>query len=131
MRNASILAGLTLFGMTAALGGSASARPLKPAQEALIKPVGKPVSCVQLNHIRETRVRDDKTIDFYMQGQKVYRNRLPHSCPQLGFEEKFSYKTSLSQLCSTDIITVLTSPGLSTAASCGLGEFQPVTGAPR
>jgi hypothetical protein len=59
---------------------------------------------------------------------KVYRNTLPYSCPQLGFEERFLYKTSLSQLCSTDIITVLTSggPDLSRGASCGLGQFQPV-----
>ena len=81
--------------------------------------------------IRETRVRNDRTIDFYANGGKVYRNVLPYSCPSLGFEERFSYKTSLSQLCSTDIITVLTSPGIKRGASCGLGKFQPVTGAPR
>ena len=113
---------------TLALAGTADARSrgVPPAT-----PVGKAEDCVQLTDIRETRVRDDSTIDFYMRGGKVYRNVLPGSCPQLGFEERFAYQTSLSKLCSTDIITVLISPDISRGASCGLGKFQPVTGAPR
>jgi hypothetical protein len=126
MRKLMFIASLALLA-----GASATARPLKPEQEAKIKPAGKPESCVQLRSIRETRVRDDSTIDFYMLGGKVYRNRLPNSCPQLGFEEKFLYKTSLSELCNVDIITVLTGPGISRGASCGLGQFQPITGAPK
>jgi hypothetical protein len=89
-------------------------------------PVGDAVSCVQLRSIQSTRVHGDSVIDFHMAGGKVYRNTLPNSCPSLGFEERFLYKTSLSQLCSVDIITVLQSPGLSQGASCGLGKFQPV-----
>ena len=61
-----------------------------------------------------------------MNGGRVYRNTLPHGCPSLGFEERFSYSTSLSQLCSTDIITVLRPPGVARGASCGLGQFQPI-----
>ena len=132
MRKAPIIASLALFGLIGIAGGSAMARPLKPEQKAKIKPAGKPESCIPLHRIRETRVRSDSVIDFYTLGGKVYRNTLPHSCPSLGFEEKFLYKTSLSQLCSTDIITVLRSGGdLMPGASCGLGQFQPVTGAPR
>jgi hypothetical protein len=89
-------------------------------------PIGKPVSCVPSYQIRETRVHGDSTIDFVMNGGKVYRNTLPNSCPSLGFEERFLYKTSISQLCSVDVITVLQSPGLSRGATCGLGMFQPV-----
>lgn len=88
---------------------------------------GKPVDCVQINSIRQTDVRDDRTIDFILNGNKVYRNTLPNSCPSLGFERRFMYKTSLSQLCSVDIITVLySSPNLMRGASCGLGQFQPM-----
>ncbi len=90
------------------------------------KPIGEPVSCVQISRISSTRVHGDSTIDFHMNGRKVYRNTLPMSCPGLGFEERFFYKTSIGQLCSVDIITVLQSPGLSRGASCGLGKFQPV-----
>ncbi|MDX3882996.1 MAG: hypothetical protein QHC65_01145 [Sphingomonas sp.] len=109
----------------AMLPASAMAKP-KP-DNLTPKADAKPLDCVNLRQIRETRVRDDSTIDFYMNGDKIYRNTLPNSCPQLGFEERFAYKTSLSQLCSTDIITVLTSAGpggVSRGASCGLGSFQ-------
>jgi hypothetical protein len=34
-------------------------------------------------------------------------------------------------LCNVDIITVFSSPPVMRGASCGLGEFQPVTGAGR
>ena len=95
-------------------------------------PSGAAVSCIPLVQIRETRVRDDRTIDFMMTGRKVYRNTLPSACPSLGFEQRFSYATSLSRLCSTDIITVLyQAPYLTPGASCGLGQFQPVTLAAR
>ena len=107
----------------ASVGSPAVARDRTPP---IATPVGKPISCVNLRQIRETRVHGDSVIDFHMNGRKVYRNVLPNSCPSLGFEERFSYKTSLSQLCSVDIITVLRSPGLMSGASCGLGEFQPV-----
>ncbi|AMK23726.1 hypothetical protein [Sphingobium sp. TKS] len=98
----------------------------KTAPDNLV-PAGKPVDCVQITSIRSTNVRDDRTIDFIMNGNKVYRNTLPYSCPSLGFEKRFLYKTSLSQLCSVDIITVLyEAGGLQRGASCGLGEFQPM-----
>lgn len=92
---------------------------------------GPPEDCIPITSIRSTRVRSDEVIDFYMAGRKVYRNQLPQRCSGLGFEQKFSYKTSLSKLCSTDIITVLNGPGISRGASCGLGQFVPVTGAGR
>lgn len=89
---------------------------------------GDPVSCLNLSSIRESRVRSDTVIDFKTNGNKWYRNELPNSCPSLKFEERFSYATSLNQLCSVDIITVLQSYGgtLSRGPSCGLGKFQPV-----
>ena len=89
-------------------------------------PTGEAVNCLRLTDIRETRVRSDNVIDFITSGPKVYRNTLPNSCPSLGFEEKFAYATSLSQLCNVDIITVLYSSPLQRGASCGLGKFQPV-----
>jgi hypothetical protein len=117
--------------LIAALAGPTLARPLKPDQEAQIQPDGKPITCVPVHSIRETRVRDDSTIDFYMLGGKVYRNRLPQACPELGFEERFSYETSIDQLCNVDIIHVLHDSPPFRGASCGLGSFQPISGAPR
>jgi len=94
-------------------------------------PDGKPLQCIPINQIRQTKVYGDKVIDFHMLGGKVYRNELPQECPQLGFEERFSYTTSLNVLCSTDIITVLQTAPMIRGPSCGLGEFQPVTLASR
>lgn len=79
--------------------------------------------CVSLHAIRNTRVIDAQTILFEMSGKKTLVNRLPRKCPGLAFEKRFAYKTSLSQLCSSDIITVITDIGR--GASCGLGKFEP------
>ena len=99
----------------------------KHDQAPAATPAGDPVDCLRLSDIRETKVRNDHTIDFVTRGGKVYRNQMDGmSCPGLGFEKRFAHETTLSQLCSTDTITVLQSPGLHRGASCGLGTFQPV-----
>ena len=113
---------------SALASGSAAIAKHEPKTPPEARETGKAVDCVPLTQLRESRVRSDQVIDFRTSGKKWYRNTLPYSCPSLGFEERFSYKTSLSQLCSTDIITVLytTGGGLDRGASCGLGKFQPV-----
>jgi hypothetical protein len=92
-------------------------------------PTGPAQDCIPINQFRETRIRDDSTIDFIGTGKRVWRVTLPNSCPSLMAENKFSYETSLSQLCSTDIIYVLQDWGgsLHRGAGCGLGKFTPVT----
>ena len=94
-------------------------------------PAGKPVTCIPISQIRESLVRNDRVIDFRTNGNRYYRVTLPNACPSLGFERRFAYATSLSQLCSTDIITVLYQNPVQRGASCGLAEFQPVTLAKR
>ncbi|WP_298670815.1 hypothetical protein [uncultured Sphingomonas sp.] len=89
-------------------------------------PDGKPQSCVPIMSLRESLVRNDKVIDFHISGDRYYRVTLPQSCSGLGSERRFTYSTSLSQLCSTDIITVLYQSPPMRGASCGLGQFQPV-----
>lgn len=85
--------------------------------------------CISLSRISRTEVVDDYNILFYMRGDKIYQNRLPHRCPGLKRERRFMYRTSLSQLCDLDIITVLYSagPGFSPGPSCGLGRFYPIS----
>ena len=83
--------------------------------------------CVPLFQLHQSIVRSDRVIDFDTGGGRFYRNTLPDDCPGLYAARAFAYETSLSQLCSTDIITVFeTSPPMR-GASCGLGRFQPVT----
>ncbi len=92
-----------------------------------VEVIGDPVDCLPIGSIRNSTVHDDYTIDFEV-GSKTYRNTLPHRCPSLGFEEAFTYETSLTRLCSTDIIYVLRRTGgeLERGAGCGLGKFVPV-----
>jgi hypothetical protein len=86
---------------------------------------GESVSCLTTTNIRNTKVWGDYTIDFEMRDGSTYRNTLDVGCPELGFEQRFAYKTSVSRLCSSDTITVLRSNG-DRGASCGLGRFVPV-----
>ncbi len=124
MRNLVIVTALSLL-----TAGSASVAKRSMDEVPAARSTGKPVSCIPLIQIRESRVRNDRVIDFRVSGKKWYRNTLPLDCPSLGFEERFSYRTSLSQLCSQDIITVLRTGGaggLDQGPSCGLGKFEPV-----
>lgn len=82
--------------------------------------------CLPLTQISDTNVIDNKTILFKMNNGKIYRNVLPYSCPGLGFNQSFAYKTSLSVLCDLDTITVLESDNR-LGATCGLGKFEPYT----
>ncbi|MHA6718833.1 DUF6491 family protein [Sphingomonas sp. RS6] len=122
MRTMLVAAALPLLAAPAAAGPQKQQGAVPAAT-----PAGKPVSCLSLSRIRDTKVRDDRTIDFVTSGGQVYRNTLPNACPQLGFEKRFAYQTTLNQICSVDLITVLIPPDLSRGVTCGLGEFQPVT----
>lgn len=120
--SASMVAGLTLAACT-------QERPQdRPAVTPAAQVVGEPRSCVPLTQIRSTQVRDDWTIDFMGPGDTVWRNTLTQRCPSLGFEKAITYETSLSQLCSTDIVYVLRNVGGTPerGGACGLGEFVPV-----
>jgi hypothetical protein len=107
--------------------GGAVALSGKKAPEP-VRAVGEPKSCVNISQIRSTKVVDNNNIDFRMAGGKTYRNALPQSCPGLKFEDRFSYRTSINQLCSVDIVRVLHTQGgqLTEGAGCGLGEFQQI-----
>jgi hypothetical protein len=84
-------------------------------------------TCVSLTELRNSRVRSDRVIDFTSGSRNAYRVVLPQPCPQLGFEQRFTYSTSLTQLCAQDIITVLYSSPVTRGASCGLAPFQPIS----
>lgn len=127
---------LSAAGLVAAGTALFALQPLANAQDEAPKRsrvppaevTGEPVSCINLSQIRSSTVRDDRTIDFMMNGGKVYRNELPYQCSTLGFDRAFSYETSLTQLCNVDIITVVQNVGgnLNRGASCGLGMFTPI-----
>jgi hypothetical protein len=89
-----------------------------------------PRRCVATARIRNTDILDDRTIIFYLRGNKdVFRTYLPRECPGLERNDRFSYQTHNGQLCDSDTITVLEQIGtrLSPSFTCRLGEFIPIT----
>jgi len=107
------------FGMILALALSAPAMANESAKASAQKPAGAR-SCIDIVRIDHTEILDDSTILFYMDGGKIWKNSLPQKCFSLKFEDGFSYATSLSQLCNTDIIHVIRQ-----GTTCGLGDFVP------
>ena len=107
-----------------AYGSNEKSAPISKAPAA--KVVGAAEDCISIAGLRST-VHDDRTIDFEV-GSRTWRNTLPYKCSSLGFEKAFTYQTSLTRLCSTDIIYVLRSTGgqLDRGAGCGLGQFVPI-----
>ncbi|MFC3593786.1 hypothetical protein ACFOON_09095 [Novosphingobium piscinae] len=89
--------------------------------------VGPAATCIPLTAFRETQVRDGQTIDF-LAGRRGWRTTLPARCPGLTIDRSFTYATSITQLCSMDIIRVLQrlGPDLVPGAACGLGPFVPI-----
>jgi hypothetical protein len=88
-----------------------------------------PRDCVVTNTIDQTDVIDDQNIIFHMNGRRAYRNHLPRKCPGLERENRFSYETRSSRLCSIDTITVLEQFGVGfrPGFTCRLGEFVPLS----
>ena len=124
LQSTMIIASALAVGSVAFAGEKAA----EDANKYEIGAVGEPKSCINRSRIRSTDVVDDQTIDFKMTNGDIYRNNLPNKCSGLAFEEAFSYKTSSSQLCSVDIIHILSQTGgqLDSRGACGLGQFQKI-----
>jgi len=119
------IAGMTFIVLAVAVVASSTAQDGRDDGAA----PGEPRSCINLNEIDHTSVIDDNTILFYQRGHDVYRNDLPHSCPQLRNEDRFMYRVTVSQLCANDTITVLQDAGFGfmQGPTCGLGKFAPIS----
>ncbi len=90
--------------------------------------LGEGQQCIIRNRVRQSVVRSDRVIDFEMQSGKVYRSTMPQRCPGLSFERAITYETSISQLCTSQIVYTLQNYAgvLQRGAGCTLGEFVPV-----
>ena len=101
----------------------------RPAVSPAARVVGTPQSCIPLAQLRETRIRDDWTIDFIGTGNRAWRNTLTARCGALRANDGITYETSLTQLCNTDIVYALQRLGggpPERGAACSLGQFVPV-----
>ncbi len=90
--------------------------------------LGEGQNCIMRDRVRQTVVRNDRVIDFEMNGGKVYRSTLPNRCPGLGLDRAITYETSINQLCTNQIVYSLQNIGgmPQRGAGCSLGEFVPV-----
>jgi Family of unknown function (DUF6491) len=121
---------LVVLGAIATLGLSACASDPDrvPQSQRTWTPQGDPVSCIPLRNVRSTNVPDDRTINFVINNNRMFRNDLPMSCPGLGFNRAFKHNSRSGQLCSANTITVI-QPGAGSGQrgpTCGLGRFQPM-----
>ena len=114
---------LVVLTVPASLSAKLTRNPVPPARYT-----GPERLCVPVRQLGDSRIRDDRTIDFMRTGRKGWRVALPRRCSGLRAADSFTYRTSLSQLCNTDVIYPLNSIGgrYERAAGCGLGKFQPI-----
>jgi hypothetical protein len=121
---------LTSFGVATAVVLLAASSPRAQQGEDEDEFDRTPRKCISTPRIRNTDILDDRTIIFYMRGNReVYRTYLPNECPGLERNDRFAYQTRNSQICSVDLITVLEQFGgrLDPTFTCRLGEFIPIT----
>lgn len=130
----SVAAILTVAASAAAYGAKLTTEDLMKTYEK----TDKVEACIPLRSIHQTRILDKTNILFEMDNGRRYLNTLPVNCGGLTPYRAISYRTSLSQLCNTDIITVFEpgQPAPNSYGSCGLGKFtelkkKPETEAPK
>ena len=122
----SLLTAQALLAFTAFAGaGGAAEKEDEVANENFDR---TPVDCVSTNRIKRTKVIDDQTVLFEMNGGVYLSNILDNTCPGLGREKRFMYATH-GRLCDIDTITVLEQWGSSfrDGFTCRLGSFHPIT----
>lgn len=58
------------------------------------------VQCISIDDIRDSVIRNDRTIHLRMRGNTYYEMRLQNTCPGLSFYDGFYYRTTPNrQLC--------------------------------
>jgi hypothetical protein len=129
-RKSLILAGLVPLALAGCMQADAASRSAERNRGPSGPPVhvtGAPVSCIRVGQVTESKVRDNRTIDFMRNSRQGWRNTLPYECSGLRLQDAFTYRISGNELCSVDFINVLeTAGGLSRGAACGLGQFVPI-----
>lgn len=87
---------------------------------------GPPQGCVTQSELGGTRSFGRGVILFSGRTDEVvYVNRPPAGCPDLGSGRAFRTRTTATQLCRGDIITVFDPVSGMEFGGCGLGEFTP------
>lgn len=98
-----------------------------PASAAADTKTHRPI-CLSIVRIDHTEVPNNRTILFYMQGGKIWKNTLPYTCPGLRLGA-FSYSPTPSgnEICEN----VQMIKAVESGVVCGLGSFEPYTPPPK
>jgi hypothetical protein len=86
---------------------------------------GDPVSCVNLRTLGGNRSVGENAIIFGSPGGRLFVNRPPAGCPVLRHGRALNVRTTTSQLCRGDIVSVFDPVNGIEYGSCGLGDFTP------
>jgi hypothetical protein len=95
------------------------------------EPAGPPVSCVRMRDLSGNRSAGEGAIVFDGIGGRKWVNRPAGGCPSLEFGRALRVRTTSSQLCRNDIVTVFDPVSRSEYGGCGLGDFEPYRRFPR
>jgi hypothetical protein len=86
---------------------------------------GPAVSCVSQRELRNNRTIGDDFILFDGPNDILYLNRPAGGCPTLELGRALRTRTTSSQLCRGDIVTVFDPVSGAEYGGCGLGDFVP------
>jgi len=125
-----IVAALSAAGCTAAdedVEADLSAASEASLSEQLrgYEPAGPPLSCVPLRQLHGNKSAGEGAIVFSAAGGRRYVNRPSAGCPQMQFGRHLQFRTSGSQICRGEIVTVVEPSFGGDFGSCVLGDFEP------
>jgi hypothetical protein len=122
---------LALLAAALVVGGTASAAPqdnsryeAKLAKALEGRTAGKPVKCINLRDIRSTEIIDRTAVLYRLYNGKIYVNR-PSGASTLDSDDILVTRTTMSQLCSIDIVQLVSRTSRFPSGSLGLSEFIP------
>lgn len=119
---------ITLLAGTLMLGGVAQAKQQDPeaqlAQALQGRVAGDPVQCIDLHRVRSSRVIDGTAI-VYDAGSVVYVNRPANGASELNNWDTMVTRTSTTQLCNVDTVTMVDRTSHTFTGVVFLGDFVP------
>ena len=119
---------ITLLAGTLMLGGVAQAK--RPDPEAALanalrdRVAGEPVQCIDLHRIHGSRIIDGTAI-LYDAGSVIYVNRPTNGAEELTQWDTMVTRTSTSQLCNVDTVTMVDRGSQTFSGIVFLGDFVP------
>lgn len=120
-----LLAGLTVGCITQEEVALSPAAQTELAEALEGRTAGPPQACVSQRMLRSNRSVGEDAILFEATNGIVYMNRPAAGCPTMEFGRSLRTRTTSSQLCRGDIVTVFDPVSGFEFGGCGLGDFVP------